>query len=108
MTCVFSSGSLPMVGHLKSLLDQAGILCVIKNEQLSGAMGEIPFIACEPELWVLDDDEVGAAQALIAESMAGHQTAIDSGRSWKCPRCAAPNEAQFAACWRCGAHDAAS
>jgi Putative prokaryotic signal transducing protein len=107
MTCVFSSGSLPMVGHLKSLLDQAGILCVIKNEQLSGAMGEIPFIACEPELWVLDDDEVGAAQALIAESMAGHQTAIDRGRSWKCPRCAAPNEAQFAACWRCGAHDAA-
>ena len=75
MTCVFSSGSLPMVGHLKSLLDQAGILCVIKNEQLSGALGELPFIACEPELWVLHDDQVGAARALIAESIAGESAA---------------------------------
>jgi hypothetical protein len=108
MTCVFSGGSLPVIGHLKSLLDQAGILCVIKNEQLAGGLGELPLIACDPELWVLHDHQVGAARALIAESIAGDQAAPHAGVSWRCPRCAAPNEAQFGACWRCGERDAAA
>ena len=49
--------SLAHIGHLKNLLEQSGIACIIKNDQLSGGLGEIPFLDCLPELWVLQDEE---------------------------------------------------
>ena len=45
--------SLAHIGHLKNLLEHSGIVCVIRNDQLSGGLGEIPFLECLPELWVV-------------------------------------------------------
>jgi hypothetical protein len=100
MKRVCTSESLAEIGHWRNVLEQAGIACTIKNEQLAGALGEIPFLDCLPELWVIDDAESARAEALIHE-----QRAAPVGAPWRCPRCGEHNEAQFAACWRCAAHD---
>ena len=94
--------SLAHVGHLKNVLEQSGIACVIRNDQLSGGLGEIPFLDCLPELWVLRDQDLERAEALLA---ATQQTSEQRG-DWRCGECNEINEGQFAVCWQCGAPDA--
>ena len=93
-----SHESLAFLGHLRNLLEQSGIDCLIRNEQLSGGLGEIPFLECLPELWVMRDEQLPSAQALLAEL---DQTATNLP-SWQCPACGEHNEGQFAVCWQCG------
>ena len=50
MRKIFSSESIVEVSHLRNLLETAGIACQIRNDRLSGALGEIPFVECWPEL----------------------------------------------------------
>lgn len=95
-----SHESLAHLGHLKNVLEQSGIRCLIKNEQLSGALGEIPFLECLPELWVVRDEDADRAEALL-DSLAQTPQAA----SWRCTACGEPNEGQFAICWNCGAPD---
>jgi hypothetical protein len=93
--------SLAQLGHLRNVLEQSGIRCLIKNEQLSGALGEIPFLECLPELWVVRDTDLAAAEALLR----GLRQDAAPAASWICAHCGEVNEGQFAACWRCGAAD---
>jgi hypothetical protein len=101
---IFTGDSLAEVGHLRNLLEQHGIACFIKNEQLSGALGEVPFLECLPELWVLDDADQAAAETRVRE-FHRHDVAEGAGEPWHCGRCGEDNEAQFAACWHCGRPD---
>jgi hypothetical protein len=101
MKRVLASESLADIGPLKNLLEQAGIDCLVRNEQLSGGLGEIPFLECLPELWVLDDARLPEAQLLLAQESA--EAAVTA--PWRCPRCAEQNEGQFAICWYCGTAD---
>lgn len=96
-----SNESIAYLGHLKNLLEQSGIGCLIKNEQLSGGLGEIPFLECLPELWVVRDSQLAEAQALLEELA----QASPSAPSWRCRSCGETNEGQFAACWQCGRVD---
>jgi hypothetical protein len=96
-----SNESLAYLGHLRNLLEQAGIACWIKNERLSGGLGEIPFLECLPELWVVRDDDLGPAERLLAEI----DRADDRVPAWRCRHCGESNEGQFAACWHCGRPD---
>lgn len=98
MKRVATSESLAEIGHYKNVLEQNGVGCIIKNEQLSGALGEVPFLECLPELWVLDDAELDRAEGLIADL----KREGARGDDWRCPKCNQDNEAQFAACWNCG------
>ncbi len=101
MKRLISHESLAHVGHVRNLLEQSGIACVVKNEQLSGGLGEIPFLECLPELWVLRDADLPRAQALLE---AIEQPAAVRAQ-WRCRGCGERNEGQFAACWQCGAMD---
>lgn len=103
MKRISSSESLFEIGHLKNVLEQAGIRCLIKNEQLSGALGEIPFLECMPELWILDDTDLPRAESLLEAIRSEAQP----GQDWQCASCGEVNEGQFAACWHCGAADPA-
>lgn len=96
-----TSESLAEIGHLRNVLEQAGIACVIRNEQLSGALGEIPFLDCLPELWVLDERQIDAAQGIIDELRSTDSPA----EAWRCAHCGEANEGQFAQCWQCGHRD---
>ena len=79
-------------------LRAAGIRCEVRNTTLSGAMGEIPFLECAPQLWVLDDrDEARASEVL--EQLKRPVT----GMPWRCAECGEESEPQFGTCWNCGA-----
>ena len=94
------------LGYLRSILEEAGIACMIKNERLSGALGEIPFLECWPELWVVDKHALSQAERLVAAA----QAEAEPGEPWQCSHCGETVDGQFAACWQCGteaSHDAA-
>jgi hypothetical protein len=89
------------IGLVRSLLERAGIACFTKNEQLAGALGDIPFLECEPELWVLHDDDLSAAQHILA----AHNAPASAAAQWRCVHCGELIEGQFGACWQCGNQD---
>lgn len=101
MKRVFRHDSAAEVGLLRGLLEHAGINCITKNEQLSGALGEIPFLECQPEIWVVDDADRDRAEAIIA---AHYLRSVDHA-DWRCRECGELNEGQFGACWSCSAVD---
>jgi hypothetical protein len=102
MKRVYTSEALADAGHFRAVLEQRGIACFIKNEQLSGAIGEVPFLECSPEVWVYDDSRADEARQIIEELT--HDTP-EVHAPWRCRACGETNEGQFAACWRCGASD---
>jgi hypothetical protein len=101
MKRLITNESLAYVGHLKNLLEQSGITCLIRNDQLSGGLGEIPFLDCLPELWVARDEDLTRAEAVL-EAV---QNAPAAREEWRCNLCGENNEGQFALCWQCGGSD---
>lgn len=88
-----------MAGMFKELLASEGIQCLIRNEQLSTAMGEIPFVECFPELWVLDEETYPRARLLLDAWLKTPPAA----EAWDCPGCGEKIDGQFTVCWSCGA-----
>jgi hypothetical protein len=82
------------IGSLRA----AGIACELRNTTLAGAMGEIPFLECAPQLWIEHDTDEPRALALLAELRQP-----PAGPAWVCAECGETVEPQFGACWNCGA-----
>ncbi len=57
------------VGFVRSVLEENGVECVIRNEFLRGAMGELPPTDCWPEIWIIKDDDEDRANTLIEEAI---------------------------------------
>lgn len=85
-------------GLLKELLEKEGIVCLIKNEQLFAALGEIPFLDCAPQLWVVDDEVWPRAKVLLDGWLKEEQ----GTEAWICSSCGEQLEGQFGSCWKCG------
>jgi len=96
---VYTAESVVEIAHLRNLLESAGIPCEVRNDRLGGAVGEIPFVECWPELWVRNAGDVLRARGLIDEAL---RPATDAD-AWVCPGCGERIEPQFAQCWRCAA-----
>lgn len=97
MRKVYTAESIVEIAHLRNLLESEGIACVVRNDRLAGALGEIPFVECWPELWVRNAGEVLRARGLIDEALRPATAAAE----WTCPACGERIEPQFAQCWRC-------
>lgn len=97
---VFNPYERPQAGLLKELLTSEGIHCLLRNDQLSAAIGEIPFVECSPELWLIDD-EVYPRARLFLDAWLTHDPQ-DYLNDWTCPSCGEECERQFNACWSCG------
>ena len=89
-----------MTQYLRGVLESHGIGCLLRNEYLSGAAGELPINETWPELWVLNDQDFQRARELVDAVLAAGKN--DAG-AWVCPRCAESLEGQFEFCWKCGA-----
>jgi hypothetical protein len=90
------------VYQVKSLLDDAGIPCFIKNEFIQGAMGEVSPLDCEPEVWLIDGEwEQKAKQILSGFEIEQAQIGKGDKNDWFCHACGEKNESQFAICWQC-------
>lgn len=95
----FALWELPLAGMFNDLLRKEGIDCLLRNEQLSSAMGEIPFIECYPEIWVIDDETYPRAKLLLDNWLTDQDPAASN---WTCPECGESSEGHFNACWSCG------
>ncbi len=100
MKKVYSHESIVTINHLRNLLEAQGIRAMVRNDRLFGVLGEVPFMECWPQLWVLDDLQASYAEQVLQEAM----TAPDSeAPEWRCPACGERVDGQFAVCWNCGA-----
>ena len=84
--------------HLAGALRAAGIDCEIRNTVLSGALGEIPFLECAPQIWIRNALDEARARELIARLRGPVE-----GEPWPCSRSGEVLEPQFGQCWKCGA-----
>jgi hypothetical protein len=100
MKRVFSDADPVISGFVKSLLDSAGIECLIRNHYLGGGVGELPVNECWPEVWVLHDEDEMAACRIIQGAL--NRRPAD-GQPWVCAACGEGLEGQFIQCWNCGA-----
>jgi hypothetical protein len=95
----FNIGENAQAGLVKDLIEKDGIPCVIRNDQLSTALGPVPFTECYPELWILRDEDYPKAK----EVLDGWLTPRNQVReSWICANCGETIEGQFISCWKCG------
>jgi hypothetical protein len=83
--------------HLANALRAAGIRCEVRNTTLAGAIGDIPWLECAPQLWLVDDLDEYRARELLSDL-----TRPATGPAWICPACGEQLEPQFGACWQCG------
>jgi hypothetical protein len=87
------------VAQLKDVLEAEGIPCLIKNENLSGIAGEVPFAETFPELWIQNDSDLSRAASIKAEWKTPNES---TGEAWICPNCNEQSGPQFTSCWKCG------
>ena len=100
MRKVYTSDNIAIIGHLRQVLENQAIRCIVRNDFLFGGAGELPVNETWPELWVVDDRHADRARALVDAIVA---TAHVSEPSWRCASCGEQMEGQFTDCWRCGA-----
>lgn len=84
---------------VKGLLDEAGIPCMIRNEHLAMALGELAPSDCSPEVWILNDEDYPSARDIVE---ALRNAKVETPDAWNCPGCGEAIEGQFTSCWSCG------
>ena len=84
--------------HYAGALRAAGIDCEVRNTTLSGALGEIPFLECAPQVWIHNALDEARARELITQLRSPV-----AGDPWICEKCGEVLEPQFSQCWNCGA-----
>ena len=100
MQRLYSSDDRWLIDRLRQSLERRGIGCLVRNEHLAGAAGELPINECWPEVWVLDDDQLSRARRALEELL---NLPLTAAPDWRCPHCGEPLEGQFHQCWSCGA-----
>jgi len=98
MKRVYSAEHGLMTEHIKDILQEEGISCMIKNLNLAGALGELPPIECWPEVWILEDDDYDRASSIVEDLI---KESDEYRIPWLC-QCGEKIEGQFTDCWKCG------
>ena len=99
MIKVFEDFDITLVGHYQSVLESNDIATFLKNQFGTSGAGELPFVEVVPQLWVLNDNDVEQAKALIKE-LQGVQPSGEL-QGWVCITCGTEQEAAFTHCWKC-------
>jgi hypothetical protein len=94
MKRVYSSYNLALLHHTRNLLEAEGVETEVRNQYLASAMGELPPAECQPELWVLRDEDAARAEEILRRPQV-------RGPDWRCS-CGETLGAQFGQCWNCG------
>ena len=100
MKKVFTHENRLIVFHIKNILYDEGIECLIKNEFSAGGAGDLAPFDTWPELWVNDSEE-GKARDLVELNI----SKVPSGKEWICTSCGEMNDFNFQICWQCNQAD---
>jgi hypothetical protein len=78
------------------VLSSLGIVSHIFNANAAGALGEVPFMQAQPEVWVDDDTQEARARETLSDlsNAAARDEKI-------CPHCGELNPGNFLSCWQC-------
>jgi hypothetical protein len=85
------------VGLCKSLLEEAGIACFVRNEA-GGMITSVPIQVFYPALCIINDADYEQARALVDSFRTPVAT---TGGDWICPHCQSTVPAAFDSCWKC-------
>lgn len=89
------------VGFCKSILDEAGIPCFIRNENTHNTMTGIPSPLFFPALCLLNDGDIDRARDLLSPFLNQTPSTLPE---WSCARCGEGGiPGTFETCWNCGA-----
>lgn len=94
---VFQHSNTLLVGHVRNVLESAGIPCELRNMTLGGGAGELPLGECEPEVWVAAHNRE-RAETLTHDALHGPR---ETTPAWSCPHCGEKLDGVFDACWQC-------
>ncbi len=103
--CVFQHPNSLLVGHVRNLLEGAGVTCDIRNWTLAGGAGDLAPIDCEPQLWVAPHHEahaLGVIRQWRDEAATVSTPGARLSRGWRCQACGEWHDAPFDTCWQCG------
>jgi len=102
MKLIYSSQNSLVVDNLRNVLEQEEIECIVKNRQLTTALGEVPPIEAWLELWIYDDADAERAEKLVADV-----TSVEESKAfWRCEKCGEQIPSEIGACWKCAEADA--
>lgn len=102
MRKIYEHADFTMVGYYQTVLEEAGILTLVKNVGASIGTGEIPFTEVYPELWVMEDAEYDRAESLLRALREEGPPESAAQLEWTCPNCGEKVEGNFGECWNCG------
>ena len=106
MKAVFVHHDPTVVGHKKSILEEAGIDCFIQNENTSatfgaGALGLAQSPIFDPALCIIDDSRYDEAMALLKTTA---EPSLALRADWRCPQCGESVPGNFENCWNCSSN----
>src|SRR3569832_2429168 len=78
-------------------LSSLGIVSHIFNANAAGALGEVPFLQAQPEVWVEDDTRECQAREVLVDFLN-----VKPSAEKICPHCGEHNPGNFLSCWQCG------
>ncbi len=97
---VYSYYDFARVGYYKSILEEAGIQCFVRNQNADfGVMGAALTDAI-PSLCVLDPDKAAIAKQIIAAHEFPQDEVVNIP-AWKCS-CGEEVPEGYDSCWSCG------
>jgi hypothetical protein len=83
---------------LRHLLATHGIKAHVFNENMQGAVGEVPVDTALPQVWIDDERDETRARSLLRQ----HEVDRNREGSHFCRQCKEENPATFELCWNCG------
>ena len=98
MIKVYTNKNITMVGIVRAALENSEIECVIKNDNLTSTVGEMPFLETWPEVWIFDEAKQEQAKSLVQEIITDK---AQKRIHWTCENCNEISEDQFTECWNC-------
>lgn len=96
MKLIYTSENRFLVGNAKNIVENAGIEVILKNQYISGGVGELSPLDTWPELWVVHDSDYEKASRLLEDTLNPGDT-----KEWRCGHCGEINAGSFEYCWKC-------
>ncbi len=98
---VFNHQDPARVGYYKTILEEAGIVCFIRNQFADGsAFGSVALPQFNPALCVMKDADYANARLLLNAHEFPEKL---EGADWVCPRCGEEVPGELDTCWNCQA-----
>ena len=98
MTEIFVHPDPTQLAHCRSILEEAGIACFIRNEETHDLIAGLPDPMRQPSLCVTNDADAERARELLRDL--GGEGKSDAPE-WKCPKCGETVPGNFSSCWKC-------